>query len=148
MQIKNLMCSVAKRLYVTYFLVVLIKFHKPFSTYSKTKEFNIRKTKESNRRKSSISTFDFEGYFKKEDQHLRNTARFTWEAEHVPLSVSVCCNVPGYDQPKCFVSSDSLAIRKKFSNNLLTIWWKSVKRVTRYCYWIAFPMCSSKLIDE
>jgi hypothetical protein len=31
----------------------------------------------------------------------------TWEAEHIPLSVSVCSNVPGYDEPKCFVSSGS-----------------------------------------
>ena len=53
------------------------------------------------------ATFDFECYFKKEDQHPRNTAKLTWEAEHVPLSVSVCANVPGYDQPKCFVSSGS-----------------------------------------
>ena len=30
------------------------------------------------------------------------------KAEHVPLSVSVCSNVPGYDQPKCFVSSGSV----------------------------------------
>jgi hypothetical protein len=31
----------------------------------------------------------------------------TWEAEHIPLSVCVCSNVPGYDEPKCFVSSGS-----------------------------------------
>ena len=49
------------------------------------------------------ATVDFECYFKKEDEHPRNTAKLTWEAEHVPLSVSVCSNVPG----KCFLSSDS-----------------------------------------
>ena len=53
------------------------------------------------------ATFDFECYFKKGDQHPKNTAKLTWEAEHVPLSVSVCSNVPGYDQLKCFVSSGS-----------------------------------------
>ena len=53
------------------------------------------------------ATFDFECYFKRETEHPRNTAKLTWEAEHVPLSVSVCSNVPGYDQLKCFVSSDS-----------------------------------------
>jgi hypothetical protein len=53
------------------------------------------------------ATFDFECYFKRETEHLRNTANLTWEAEHIPLSVSVCSNVPGYDQPKCFVSSGS-----------------------------------------
>ena len=39
------------------------------------------------------ATFDFECYFKKEDQYPRNTAKLTWEAEHVPLSVSVCSKV-------------------------------------------------------
>ena len=40
-------------------------------------------------------------------EHQRNTAKLTWEAEHIPLSVSVCSNVPGYEPPKCFVSSGS-----------------------------------------
>ncbi|CAB4045727.1 Hypothetical predicted protein, partial [Paramuricea clavata] len=53
------------------------------------------------------ATFDFECYFKRETKHPRNTAKLTWEAEHIPLNVSVCSNVPGYDQPKCFVSSGS-----------------------------------------
>ena len=47
---------------------------------------------------SHRATFDFECYFKKEDHwHPRNTAKLTWEAEHVSLGVSVCPNVPGYD---------------------------------------------------
>jgi hypothetical protein len=53
------------------------------------------------------ATFDFECYFKRETEHPRNTAKLTWEAEHIPLSVSVYSNVPGYEQPKCFVSSGS-----------------------------------------
>jgi hypothetical protein len=53
------------------------------------------------------ATFDFECYFKRETEHPRNTAKLTWEAEHIPLSVSVCSDVPGYDEPKCFVSSGS-----------------------------------------
>ena len=56
------------------------------------------------------ATFDFECYSKKENQHPGNTAKLTWEAEHVPLSVSVCSNIHGNVQPKCFVS---LAARNK-----------------------------------
>ena len=68
------------------------------------------------------ATFDFECYFKKEDQHLRNTAKLTWEAEHIPLSVSVCSNVPGYDQPKCFVSSSNTReMLKQFIDYLVEI---------------------------
>ena len=33
-----------------------------------------------------------------------DTEKLNWEAKHVPLSVSVCSNVPGFDRPKCFVT--------------------------------------------
>ena len=60
-------------------------------------------------------TFDFECYFKHHAQHPRNSEKLTWEAEHVPLSVSVCSNVPGYDQPRCFVTSgDTSDLIKRF----------------------------------
>ena len=52
------------------------------------------------------ATFDFECYFDKEKaQELKNTERLNWQSSHVPLSVSVCSNVPGYQAPKCFVSN-------------------------------------------
>ena len=51
------------------------------------------------------ATFDFECYFDKEKvQELKNTEKLNWQSGHVPLSVSVCSNVPGYQAPKCFVS--------------------------------------------
>jgi hypothetical protein len=68
------------------------------------------------------ATFDFECYFKRETSHPRNTAKLTWEAEHIPLSVSVCSNVPGYDEPKCFVSSCSTsAMIQEFVEYLVKI---------------------------
>ena len=68
------------------------------------------------------ATFYFQCYFQKEDQHPRNTAKLTWEAEHVPLSVSVCSNVPGYDQPKCFVSScNTREMIKQFVDYLIKV---------------------------
>ena len=52
------------------------------------------------------ATFDFECYFDKEKaQELKNTDKLNWQSSHVPLSVSVCSNVPGYQEPKCFVSN-------------------------------------------
>ena len=52
------------------------------------------------------ATFDFECFFDKEKaQELKNTEKLNWESAHVPLSVSVCSNVPGYQAPKCFVSN-------------------------------------------
>ena len=51
------------------------------------------------------ATFDFQCYFNKEKtQELRNTDKLNWEPAHVPLSASVCSNVPGYQAPKCFVT--------------------------------------------
>lgn len=52
------------------------------------------------------ATFDFECYFDKEKaDELANTDKLTWQSAHVPLSVSVCSDVPQYQEPKCFVSN-------------------------------------------
>ena len=48
-------------------------------------------------------TYDFESYFWEEDLP-RSTDKITFDAKHVPLSVSVCSNVPGYEEPQCFVT--------------------------------------------
>ena len=67
-------------------------------------------------------TFDFECYFKHKTSHPRNTTKLTWEAEHIPLSVSVCSNVPGYNKPKCFVSSgDTREMIQQFVEYLVQI---------------------------
>ena len=67
------------------------------------------------------ATYDFECYFTHETVHLQNTAKLTWEAEHIPLNVSLCSNVPGYDYPKCFVSSGNTGdMSKQFVEYLVT----------------------------
>ena len=73
------------------------------------------------------ATFDFECYFDKEKaQELKNTEKLTWQSAHVPLSVSVCSNVPGYQAPKCFVSEgDSDLLLEEFVQYLTTISTKS-----------------------
>ena len=50
------------------------------------------------------ATFDFECMFDR-NNCPNDSAKLHWEAKHVPLSVSVCSNVSGYDQPKCFISN-------------------------------------------
>ena len=73
------------------------------------------------------ATFDFECYFDKEKaQELKNTEKLTRQSAHVPLSVSVCSNVPGYQAPKCFVSEgDSDLLLEEFVQYLTTIRTKS-----------------------
>ena len=34
-----------------------------------------------------------------------STRKLEWKARHVPLSVSVCINVPGFQEPKCFITT-------------------------------------------
>ncbi|CAH3020547.1 unnamed protein product [Porites evermanni] len=69
------------------------------------------------------ATFDFECYFDKEKaQELKNTEKLTWQSAHVPLSVSVCSNVPGYQAPKCFVlEGDSDLLLEAFVQYLTKI---------------------------
>ena len=49
------------------------------------------------------ATFDFECYFTG-DNLPADTDHVQWSARHVPLSVSVASNVPGYEPALCFVT--------------------------------------------
>ena len=49
------------------------------------------------------ATFDFECYFSDERLPV-NSDKLQWSARHVPLSVSVASNVPGYEPVLCFVT--------------------------------------------
>ena len=49
------------------------------------------------------ATFDFECYFTG-DNLPANSDKLQWSARHVPLSVSVASNVPGYEPALCFVT--------------------------------------------
>ena len=57
------------------------------------------------------ATYDFECYFKRETDHPQNTAKLTWEGSY-----------EGYDQPKCFVSSENTGdIIQQFVDYLVEI---------------------------
>ena len=49
------------------------------------------------------ATFDFECYFDR-DNVPADSDRVQWIARHVPLSVSLVSNVPGYETPRCYVT--------------------------------------------
>ena len=49
------------------------------------------------------ATFDFECYFDSKNLPA-DSDRVQWIARHVPLSVSLASNVPGYETPRCYVS--------------------------------------------
>ena len=49
------------------------------------------------------ATFDFECYFDR-DNVPADTNTLQWSARHVPLSVSMASNVPGYEPAQCYVT--------------------------------------------
>ena len=49
-------------------------------------------------------TYDFECYFDRQDVPSC-TDKLQWQAKHVPLSVSICSNVPGFEKPKCLITT-------------------------------------------
>ena len=67
------------------------------------------------------ATFDFECYFN--DERLpTNTDHVEWIARHVPLSVTVASNVPGYEPAQCYITDgDSDKLVEEMMNNLIAI---------------------------
>ena len=49
------------------------------------------------------ATFDFECFFDGENLPA-DSDRVQWIARHVPLSVSLASNIPGYETPRCYVT--------------------------------------------
>ena len=49
------------------------------------------------------ATFDYESYFDGENTPT-NTDRVQWITRHVPLSVSIASNVPGYEPAQCYIT--------------------------------------------
>ena len=50
-------------------------------------------------------TYDAEAFLSKDVPESNCTIH--WQNKHVPLSISVCSNIPGFKQPKCFVNRGS-----------------------------------------
>ena len=73
------------------------------------------------------TTFNFECYLDKEKaEESKSTEKLNWQSAHVPLIVSVCSNVPEYQEPKCFVSSsDPKEFITEFIQYLVSISTKS-----------------------
>ena len=68
-----------------------------------------------------FATYDFECLFNRENLP-HNTEKLTWENKHVPLSASICSNVPGFTNPKCLITTgDSHDLLKSFVDYLVDI---------------------------
>ena len=62
------------------------------------------------------ATFDLESFFNK--NNLPPCSEFTeWTAQHIPMSVGVCSNVPGYQDGRCIISTGN---SKQMVSEMLT----------------------------
>lgn len=69
-----------------------------------------------------FATFDFECMLTKDDQLPKDTEKLTWTNKHVPLSVSSCSNIPGFEDPKCIITDGNTHdLLKQFVDYLLEI---------------------------
>ena len=92
------------------------------------------------------TTFDFECMFSS-TTCLNDTEKLTWDAKHIPLSVSVCSNVSEYDQPKCFISDgDSKQLIKEMVDYLVKISQKSYD-LLKEAFSSLFEVIDQKLAD-
>ena len=51
-----------------------------------------------------FAVFDFEAILNKRQDRI--SEKSVWLTEHLPISVSICSNLPDFEDPRCFVSPD------------------------------------------
>ena len=74
--------------------------------------------------------FDFEAYLEPLETDDSTTSKTVWIDRHIPMSVSVNANVPGYQHPRCFVSDgDPYALMATFIEYLNEISAASYQRM-------------------
>lgn len=78
----------------------------------------------SDRMYSWFIVYDFEALINPLDNE-QNTTKLQWQAQHIPISVSVCSNHQNYSTPQCFVSSDP--------DNLLTKMLEYMENISDTC---------------
>ena len=61
-----------------------------------------------------FAVFDFESMLVKLNDD--STEKLEWTHQHVPISVSVCSNVPDHTEPQCFVSDDQGTVSSIYRN--------------------------------
>ena len=66
-----------------------------------------------------FAVYDFEAILEKLPDRV--TEKQTWLTKHVPISVSICSNVPEYEQARCFISPDGKTLTTLMVDYLLEI---------------------------
>ena len=93
------------------------------SIFDQLAEFGIN-VSEDNQTYKWFATFDFESMLEKTDEHP--SKKLYWLQKHHPVSVSICSNVPGYEEPVCFINPDLNLLLTEMFDHL-----NNVQRVTQ-----------------
>ncbi|KAJ8300697.1 hypothetical protein KUTeg_022216 [Tegillarca granosa] len=95
------------------------KFYRmPLTIFEKLQQFNIH-VPEEHRVFPWFICYDFESMFETVDDHP--TDSLEWVYKHVPISVSICSNVPDYQDCKCIIETDQDTLVKDMLQYMLTI---------------------------
>ena len=78
-------------------------YHNFYTIFEKLKQIGIQVPKK-DRFYPYYACYDFEAYLYC-DQLPENGPKLSFEARHVPMSVGIASNVPGFEEEKCFIKS-------------------------------------------
>ena len=93
-------------------------FHPPNTVFDKLEEFGIFVEHEE-RFFPYFMVFDFESLLIKEE--IQTSEKLRWTHKHVPISVSICSNVVGFTEAKCFVDVDTDRLLKSMVDYMYQI---------------------------
>ena len=105
-------------------------YHNPHTIFEKLEQIGIQVPKQ-DRIYPYHACYDFEAYLRR-DQLPENGPKLLFEAHHVPMSVGIASNVPGFEEGKCFVMSGN---EKELIKNLID-------------YLEAIPLSAYRLMKE
>ena len=89
-------------------------YHNPHTIFEKLEQIGIHVPKQ-DRIYPYYACYDFEAYLCR-DQLPENGPKLMFEARHVPMSVGIASNVPGFEEGKCFITSGD---EKELIQNLI-----------------------------
>ena len=89
-------------------------YHNSYTIFEKLEQIGIQIPKQ-DRFYPFYACYDFEAYLYR-DQLPENGPKLSFEARHVPMSVGIASNVPGFEEEKCFITSGN---EKELIKNLL-----------------------------
>ena len=110
-------------------------YHTPLTIFERLDEVGIH-VPEEDRYFPFRATFDFEAYFSKRNLP-EGTDLLQWNAKHVPLSVSVASNVPGFLKPLCIINEKGVEeMQQKMLEYLEEISHHSYKFLSQKFYYV------------